>query len=157
MAALLSASPVTAACWSETAYEAARIRHFETRMMVSMLRCRLKGIDFTQAYNGFVRGQRDELSLANRQLQSAFAAMVGAGRAMGAYDDYMTKLANGFGAGDSGVGCGQAAEIAQQAAQPGVTRAALIDMAEKAGPGPQLPLLRCGVDVAHAPVHGVTE
>lgn len=146
--ALLAASPANAACWSETAYQAAQIRDFETKMMVSMLRCRLVGNDFTESYNRFVRSKRSVLQDASAELQAEFAKTVGKGRALNAYDDYMTKVANGYGGGVDGLSCREASFMIDAAVNSDTSRAELLALADKAGSQPRVPGGRCGVTFA---------
>lgn len=147
-AALLAASPANAACWTETAYQAAQIRDFETKMMVSMLRCRLVGNDFTESYNRFVRSKREVLQGASAELQAEFAKSVGKGRALNAYDDYMTKVANGYGGGADGLSCREASFMTDAAAKGETSRSELLALAEKSGSQPRVPGGRCGVTFA---------
>lgn len=147
--AVLAASPARAdTCWTNVAYEAAQIRDFETMMMVSMLRCRLVGNDFTETYNRFIRANRPLLDGANRELQAQFAKTVGSARAMGAYDDYMTKVANGYGGGNDGLSCRDFSSIADAAVSQAANRENLVALADRAGSRPALPGMRCGLSVA---------
>lgn len=148
VASLAVATPAQSACWTDTAYQAAQIRNFETMMMVSMLRCRLVGNDFTATYNSFVRDKRPVLSAANEELRAQFAKTVGTAKAMNAYDDYMTKVANSYGAGNDGLSCRDFSSIVDAAAQSPATRGAVAALAERAGTNPRLPGARCGTSVA---------
>lgn len=146
--AMFASGAAQAACWTDTAIEAAQIRDFETRMMVSMLRCRIKGLDFTLVYNGFVRNNRALIDSANGDLRSQFARSVGTAGALGAYDNYMTKVANSYGAGDGNRTCEQSRDLLDTASRPGLSRALLLDAAVAAGSEPYLPGGRCGVSIA---------
>lgn len=131
-----------AACWTEIAVEAAQVRDFETKMMVSMLRCRIKGADYTQAYNRFVVEKRPLLSAASGELRAQFARTVGPSRAMNAYDDYMTKVANSYGGGEGGLSCDETASMLD-AAVGAHNLTDLLDLAVRAGSSPYLPEERC--------------
>lgn len=147
--ALAMAAPAQAApCWSDTAIEAARIRQFETMMMVSTLRCRLVGADFSEAYNRFVREKRPVLVAAGEAMRAQFAQAVGAQRALGAYDDFMTKVANSYGGGMEGTKCADMASVAQAAAEAPATREALARLALSAGAEPPLAGQRCPLTYA---------
>jgi hypothetical protein len=137
-----------AGCWSEAAYEAAQMRDFDTMLMVATLRCRITGVDFSADYNRFVRDKRPILADANQQLRGQFALSVGQARALGAYDDYMTKVANGYGGGAKGMTCQDYAALAHSAAQAPSVRAELVKIAARAGSAPRLPGQRCGSSVA---------
>ena len=150
-AMMLGVAPARAAgCWSDAALEAARIRQFETMMMVSTLRCRLTGTDFSENYNRFVREKRPVLVEAGETMRGQFALAVGAQRALDAYDDFMTKTANGYGGGVEGANCQDMAAVASAAASAPATREAIARLALAAGAEPRLPGPRCGVSVALA-------
>jgi hypothetical protein len=150
-ASLLATAPASAAeCWSETALEAARIRQFETMMMVSTLRCRLTGTDFSESYNRFVREKRPVLVEAGETMRGQFAKAVGAQHALDAYDDFMTKIANGYGGGVEGANCADMGAVARAAADAPATHEAVARLALAAGAEPPLPGARCGISVALA-------
>ena len=116
--------------------------------MVSMLRCRISGVNFTETYNQFVRDKRPVLNAVNNELRDQFAQTVGRAQAMGAYDNYMTKVANGYGGGAVGMNCADVASIADAAVVAAPTRSALVDLARRAGSSPQLPGCRCPASIA---------
>ena len=145
---VLGGQAQAAACWSDNAYQAAQMRDLDTLLMVQTLRCRINNIDFSNDYNRFVRDKRAVLAAANQQIRGQFAQSVGQARALGAYDDFMTKIANGYGAGTKGMDCSDYAKLARAAAQAPATRAAIVELAEKAGSRPRIPGSRCGYNVA---------
>lgn len=145
---VVASTPAQAACWSNVAYEAAQVREFETMMMVSMLRCRISSTDFTASYNKFVVSKRPVLTAINNELRAQFAQTVGAARAAGAFDDYMTKVANSYGAGAPGLSCSEAAGLLNSAVAAAPTRNALVEIAERAGSTPRLPGGKCDLSVA---------
>lgn len=148
-AAVAVAAPAQAApCWSDASYKAAQMRDFDTLLMVQTLRCRINDIDFSSDYNRFVKHKRPILAAANQQLRSQFASSVGQKRAVGAYDDFMTKIANGYGAGTKGMSCKDYAAVARKAASAPVAEAAIVALAEDAGSRPAIPGRRCGVTIA---------
>jgi hypothetical protein len=149
MGLAMSSSPVLAAnCWSDTAYQAAQVRDFETMMMVSTLRCRLSGVDFSTSYNRFVREKRSVIITANTTLQQQFARAVGAGKALGAYDDFMTKVANSYGGGMAGMNCRDFSSVVDAAVSAPATMDAVAGLASAAGVAPAIPGARCNVTVA---------
>lgn len=151
LAATMPLAPATAAtCWKTTAVEAAQIRDFEMMLMVSALRCRATGNNFLPAYNRFIREKRDTLTQVNDELREHFRSVVGPVGALGAYDNYVTGLANVYGAGADGLACRDLQSItdAANALQP--TRAALLELADAAGITPHLSGARCDVIVAVA-------
>lgn len=137
-----------AGCWTDVAYEAAQMRDFDTMLMVATLRCRITGVDFSSDYNRFVKGKRPILADANQQLRGQFALSVGQAKALGAYDDYMTKVANGYGGGAKDMTCRDYAALARTAAEAPAIRAELVKIATLAGSAPRLPGQRCGRSVA---------
>lgn len=107
----LLATPAQAACWSKEAIAAAKVREFETMLMVSALRCRNSGRDFLARYNQFVRQGRPVLARANETLRAQFAADFGSARGLNAYDGFVTSLANRYGAGTDGLSCADLSDI----------------------------------------------
>ena len=137
-------------CWSDTAYEAAQLRDLDTMLMVATLRCRVKGTDFSADYNKFVVDKRPILAAANVEMQSAFAKSVGKAKALGAYDDFMTKIANTYGNGMTGMACQDFAALARTAAESPAERANLVTLANEIGSKPPVPIARCSATVAMA-------
>ena len=147
--ALVSAGPAQAAsCWERTAYEAAQLRDFDTMLMVATLRCRINSLDFSADYNRFVREKRPILAQANIEIRAQFARTVGQARSIGAYDDFMTKVANGYGGGSENMDCADYAAMVKTAADAPVVRAHLVDLAAQSGAQPLVPGNRCGITVA---------
>lgn len=149
--ALVSAEAQAAAsCWSDTAYEAAQLRDMDTMLMVATLRCRMKGTDFSADYNRFVVDKRPILAAANVEIKAAFASSVGKAKALGAYDDFMTKIANSYGNGMTGMSCQDFAALARTAAEAPALRASLVTLASEIGSAPPVPIARCTATVAMA-------
>lgn len=147
--AAVAGSPVQAAtCWNDMSYQAAQVRDFDTMLMVQTLRCRINDIDFSSDYNRFVKDKRAVLAGANQELRAKFAESVGPTRALNAYDDFSIKIANGYGAGKSGMNCRDYAALARAAASAPVARAAIVALAEDAGSNPPVPGRRCDTRVA---------
>lgn len=151
LAATMPLAPATAAtCWKPVAVEAAQIRDFEMMLMVSALRCRATGNNFLAAYNRFIREKRDTLTQVNDELREHFRAVVGPVGALGAYDNYVTGLANVYGAGADGLACRDLQSITDAANALPSTRAALLELADAAGVAPHLSGARCDVIMAVA-------
>ena len=147
-AALVATPAQAAGCWSDATYEAAQMRDFDTMLMVATLRCRIKNVDFSGDYNRFVKNQRPVLAAANREIRNQFAQSMSQRAALGAYDDFMTKVANSYGGGVKNMTCNDYAAMARAAAKAPVSRASVIALAQKAGSNPPLPGKRCGYNVA---------
>lgn len=149
LAAPLHAQAAT--CWSEKAVAAAKVRDLETMLMVSALRCRLKGQDFLPQYNAFVRGSRPALVDVNDRLRRHFTGAVGASGALNAYDRYVTAIANSYGAGVEGLDCTDMESILGAARAAGHSITTLEALAERAQSNPVLPGGRCNLVIARAP------
>ena len=146
-AAILVAVPVTsaqAACWSETAVSAARIRDMETMLMVSALRCRSTDVHMLGAYNQFIRTSRVALTRVNDTLRHHFAGQGG----LNAYDRYVTSIANRYGAGAEGLNCSDMSSILSAAQSEGGSLAGLARLATAAKVEPILTGSRCPVVLA---------
>lgn len=138
------ATPAEAACWSDAAYQAAQVRELETMLMVEALRCRRTGANFLPEYNHFVQTSRPALIRVNDTLRAHFASQVGPKRALDAYDNYVTTVANRYGAGTAGLDCADMASIARAAAGARGSHDALAELAETAEMRPTIQGGRCG-------------
>ncbi len=130
-AACSVSAPVSAACWSNTAVEAAYVRDFDTILMVATLRCRGQGMEITADYNKFVREKRTLLVSANDDLRAQFTAGRSAKAGLDAFDRFATALANSHGANAEGHSCADYKALAQAAAAAPADRAALLQLAAK--------------------------
>jgi hypothetical protein len=104
-ASAMLASSANAACWTDAAYQAAQVRELDTMLMVQALRCRKTSATFLGEYNRFVQVSRPALLRANAELKAHFGGL-------NAYDNYMTTVANRYGAGTGDLDL-LAAEIGQ--------------------------------------------
>lgn len=148
MAAMVAA-PAQAACWSSDAVAAAKVREFETMLMVSALRCRNTGRDFLARYNQFVRQGRPLLTRANETLRAQFSADYGAARGLNAYDGFVTKLANRYGGGAAGLDCRDLADFTDAAVSASGSMERLERLADRADIQPDVGR-RCPVNMAAA-------
>jgi hypothetical protein len=103
-AGAMLAGQANAACWTDAAYKAAQVRELDTMLMVEALRCRKTAANFVAEYNRFVQVSRPALIQANAELKAHFGGL-------NAYDNYMTTVANRYGAGTEGLDCGDIASI----------------------------------------------
>jgi len=151
LAATMPLAPATAAtCWKQTAVEAAQIRDFEMMLMVSALRCRGTGNNFLASYNRLIREKREALTQVNDELREHFRDAAGPVGALGAYDNYVTGLANIYGAGADGLACRDFQSITDAANALPPTRSALLELADAAGVSPHLSGARCDMVMAIA-------
>ncbi|MBO9575227.1 MAG: hypothetical protein J7494_05795 [Sphingobium sp.] len=149
IAAAMVSGPVSAAtCWSADAVDAASIRDFDTSLMVATLRCRLHGVDISGDYNRFVREKRAVLVANNDVLRAQFAAGRGEKAGLDAFDRFATALANSHGAGSDTLGCDDYKALAKAAVAAAPNRAALLELAGRAGVNPALPAAPCRGQVA---------
>ncbi len=147
VAAILAAVPFNAAqaaCWSETAISAAKVRDMETMLMVSALRCRTSHPGILPAYNNFVRSSRVALTQVNDTLRRHFADQGG----LNGYDRYVTSIANRYGAGAEGLTCEDMSSILSAAQAESRSLAGLARLANAANVEPVLTGGRCSMVVA---------
>ncbi|WP_375197500.1 hypothetical protein [Sphingobium sp.] len=151
LAATMPLAPATAAtCWKQTAVEAAQIRDFEMMLMVSALRCRGTENNFLSSYNRLIREKREALTQVNDELREHFRDATGPVGALSAYDNYVTGLANIYGAGADGLACRDLQSITDAANALPSTRSALLELADAAGITPHLSGARCDMVIAVA-------
>lgn len=146
-AAAIVAAPAHASCWKADQVAAAKVRDFETMLMVSSLRCRAQG-NMLARYNKFVVQARPALTQVNDTLRAHFSESVGAGRALNAYDGYVTQIANRYGAGADGLSCNDLSSITDAAVSERPSFEALADLADRAGVQPRLDGGACPVTYA---------
>jgi hypothetical protein len=144
LVSLIATTPAQAACWSADQISAAKVREFETVLMVSALRCRGGGV--LASYNTFVRGSRPALTEANDQLRAHFDAD---GSGLNGYDRYVTSLANRYGAG-GGFDCNEAADMLRSALASGGSLSSLERLADRARIDAPDGGRRCPVTMARA-------
>lgn len=147
-AAVIAALPISsaqAACWDENSVNAAKVRDMETMLMVSALRCRLKGDpQMLTSYNDFVRTSRAALVQVNDTLRAHFAGEGG----LNAYDRYVTAIANRYGGGAEGLTCEDMSSILAAAQAERGSLTGLTRLANAAEVQPVLDGGRCPVTIA---------
>jgi hypothetical protein len=143
-ATAMLAGSAHAACWTDAAYKAAQVRELDTMLMVEALRCRKTSASFLPSYNRFVQVSRPALIQANAELKTHFGSL-------NAYDNYMTTVANRYGAGTEGLDCRDVGEIVRAGLAAKGSAEALYQVAEKADVEPSVSGGRCrGVTKAPA-------
>lgn len=138
LASLVLSAPANAGCWSDEAADAAMVRDMETMLMVSALRCRLKGVNFLPAYNRFVRESRYALTQVNDTLRDHFDEGFGRRVALNRYDRFVTSIANRYGGGAEGLDCYDMEDITHAALETRGHPAKLVELAQLAGAAPEL-------------------
>ncbi len=136
----LASTPVNAACWTQSEVAAAKVRDFDTMLMVSGLRCRFQSAALMTTYNAMVVRHRAALTEANLRLKGHFVAAIGGANAL---DRYITRVANRYGAGTEDLSCDSLQSIAQAAMNEPSTLAALTALADRAAVRPELPEGAC--------------
>jgi hypothetical protein len=142
----ISITSAQAACWSDTAVSAAKVRDLETMLMVSALRCRTAENVMLKQYNQFVIQSRLALTAVNETLRAQFAGAGG----LNAYDRYVTSIANRYGAGAAGLGCDDMTSILAAAQAESGSLNGLVRLANDAGVEPHLTDQRCAKAIAAA-------
>lgn len=142
------AGQAQAACWTPRQVAAAQIRDLDAMLMVAALRCRSSNPEVVARYNGFVQADRAALQQVNTTLKGHFAAQVGAKASLDAFDGYVTKVANKYGAGAERLTCSDMGSIIDAAAAEAPTFAGLAAVAERAQVQPLLDDARCLIETA---------
>ena len=130
------AAPARAECWRADHIAAAKVRDMETMLMVSALRCRADHTQMIGQYNAFIVKSRAALNQVNDKLKAHFTAEVGARQSLDAYDSYVTRIANRYGAGAEGLNCNDLSDITAAALSEDTSFAALAALADRAGVQP---------------------
>ena len=135
----------TMGCWNETQVAAAKVRDFQSRLMVATLRCRAMGIDISRAYNRFVIANRTTLEGANGVIRDQFRAGYGSDGEF-QYDRFATSLANAYGGDDTDPWiCSEVEDLAYEAADAQGNAHRLVSLAERIAATPRLPGGQCEV------------
>ena len=120
------------ACWTNAAQDAAKIKHLNTMLMVTALRCRNTADNFLPHYNRFVAKHNGLIGSQNNVLKSHLAATYGSGGALNALDRMSIGYANSYGMGHRMMGCSELKALASKlSSEPHgvVTMAAAADAA----------------------------
>lgn len=125
----ISAQPAHA-CWSSASQDAAKIKHLNTMLMVTALRCRNTADNFLPEYNRFVIKHNALIGSQNAILKAHLTQTVGAGGALNALDRMSIGYANSYGNGHRTMSCSDLKYLASDlSVQPhgAATMAALAD------------------------------
>ncbi len=139
------------ACWTSAAQDAAKIKHLNTMLMVTALRCRNTADNFLPQYNRFVKKHNDLIGSQNNILKSQLAQNYGAGGAVNALDRMSIGFANSYGTGHRVMDCRQLKDLAAKLSDEPhgvVTMAAAADFAVT---GPSWSGQSCPVNIARRP------
>jgi hypothetical protein len=109
--AALTVQPAQA-CWTNASQDAAKIKHLNTMLMVTALRCRNTPDNFLPQYNRFVTKHNALIGSQNNVLKSHLAQTYGAGGAVNALDKMSIGFANSYGNGHKRMGCRELKQLA---------------------------------------------
>lgn len=112
---VMSVQPAQA-CWTNAAQDAAKIKHLNTMLMVTALRCRNTADNFLPQYNSFVTKHNSLIGSQNNVLKSHLAATHGAGGALNALDRMSIGYDNSYGNGHKIMGCSDLKALAAKLA-----------------------------------------
>lgn len=135
-------------CWNQPLVEAAQVKEFDIMLMVSVLRCQSRGLDFSASYNRFVASHREAIRAVGSELLKEFNASVGGKAAYTAYDKLGVVMANKYGNGVEGVECSDFQAMVAEAEASPAGRAELLQIAQRLGVDPSLPAPRCVAEAA---------
>lgn len=82
-------------------------------LMVAALQCRNGGSNLLATYNAVVARHRLVLASDNEQIRMHFTTAVGPKAMVAAYDSYVTRVANRYGAATDEANCGRMTTVAQ--------------------------------------------
>ncbi len=106
------------ACWDSAGTNALKIKHLNTMLMATALRCRNTNSDFLPHYNAFVQKHNALLGQQNTIVRLHLAKTLGNGDAIARSDNLSVRYANAYGAGHQSMDCAQlkvfAADIASR-------------------------------------------
>jgi hypothetical protein len=102
------------ACWSNASQEAAKIKHLNTMLMVTALRCRNTPDNFLPQYNQFVTKFSGLIGTQNRLLRTHLATVSGDAGSMNALDRMSIGYANSYGTGHRFMTCGDLKQLATE-------------------------------------------
>ena len=111
VATALSVQPAQA-CWSSAAQDAAKIKHLNTMLMVTALRCRNTADNFLPQYNRFVAKHNALIGSQNNVLRGYLSQNYGARGAEGALDRMSIGFANSYGTGHRAMNCSDLKQLA---------------------------------------------
>ena len=115
LAVLAMAGPQAAQARDDGGAE--KLRRLDIMLMVTGLRCRAAGADFTGDYGRFTGRHLALLNAANAELHARYAAAYGAAGGQAMLDRLSTRMANSYGEGHPWLTCAQLALVARNLAR----------------------------------------
>lgn len=129
--AALTVQPAQA-CWTNASQDAAKIKHLNTMLMVTALRCRNTPDNFLPHYNRFVIKHNALIGSQNNVLKSHLSQTYGAGGAVNALDRMSIGFANSYGNGHKRMGCKELKQLAADLANQSHGVATMASIADQA-------------------------
>jgi hypothetical protein len=134
------------ACWNSAATDALKIKHLNTMLMATALRCRNTGDDFLSDYNEFVIKYNVLIGQQNGIVRAELAKTLGSNGAVAESDNLSVGYANTYGAGHPDMDCGALKDLMRGIAQGDENAATLSDLAESVILRAEVPGAVCAVD-----------
>ncbi len=152
VAAIVTASAQPAqACWSSAGQDAVKIKHLNTMLMVTALRCRGGSDNFLPQYNRFVTNNSALIGSQNNLIKSHLAQTTGARGAENALDRMSIGFANSYGTGHASMNCRELKQLASDLSAQHHGVATLAAAAERHINASPLPGGACSVRIATRP------
>ncbi|MEP7350461.1 MAG: S-adenosyl-L-homocysteine hydrolase [Sphingorhabdus sp.] len=148
--ALASTQPAQA-CWTNAGQDAVKIKHLNTMLMVTALRCRGGADNFLPQYNRFVTNNSALIGTQNNLIKSHLAQTVGQKGAVNALDKMSIGFANSYGTGHSRMNCHELKQLASDLASQRHGVATLVAAADKVVDDTRLPGGVCATRMATRP------
>lgn len=145
--AMMTAQPAQA-CWSNASQDAAKIKHLNTMLMVTALRCRNTPDNFLPQYNQFVGKFSALIGTQNNLLRAQLAQTNGAGGAMNALDRMSIGYANSYGTGHRSMTCGDLKRLATELVEQSHVATTLAAVADRVVIGQSWSGQECPVVIA---------
>ena len=150
-AAVIATVQPAHACWSSAGQDAVKIKHLNTMLMVTALRCRGGADNFLMHYNRFVTNNSALIGTQNTLIRSHLAQSVGARGAEGALDRMSIGFANSYGTGHSRMSCRELKQLASDLSSQHHGVATLAAAADKFVDPASMPGGTCPVRLATRP------
>jgi hypothetical protein len=134
------------ACWDSTATDALKIKHLNTMLMATALRCRNTGDDFLSDYNRFVIKYNVLIGQQNGIVRAELAKTLGPKGALAQSDNLSVGYANTYGAGHPEMDCGALRGFVLDIAKGDENAATLSDLADSVILRSEVPGVICTAD-----------
>jgi hypothetical protein len=134
------------ACWNSTATDALQIKHLNTMLMATALRCRNTGDNFLPEYNKFVNKYNILIGQQNGIVRAELAKTLGPKGALAKSDNLSVGFANTYGAGHPNMDCGALKDLMLDIADGDENAATLSDLAGRVVLRSEVPGVKCTVE-----------